>query len=391
METQIPERSKVPQVTLFFWIIKILCTTVGETASDFLNVNLGMGLVWTSVVMGGALLVALIVQFRTKKYHPVVYWVSVVLISVFGTLVTDIMTDSIGVPLELSTLVFTLLLALTFLFWYLKEKTLSIHSITTWQRETFYWLAILFTFALGTASGDLMAEGLGLGYLVTGLIVAAVILLVTIGWKLGLHSVLAFWIAYIMTRPLGASLGDYLSQPAANGGLGFGTSITTAFFTLGILLIVSYFVVTKRDAHAPKDRHPEYGGLWQTIVVVGILLIAGVSGYVLRSSALQQQAVATVSATKPLGDLSAFKHITSDTLALVRAGQLREAKTRVADLETAWDDAQAHLKAMDKNRWTEVDDAIDEVLSQLRARNPDAQMCEESLVALQDILNRLDP
>src|SRR6266404_4887646 len=148
--------NKVPQVTLFFWVIKVLCTTVGETFADFLNVNLNFGLTGTSVVMGILLIISLFFQFRAKKYIPVIYWITVVFISVFGTLVTDNLTDKMGVPLETSTVFFSILLLLTFAFWYAKEKTLSIHSIYTRSREIFYWLTILFTFALGTASGDLM-------------------------------------------------------------------------------------------------------------------------------------------------------------------------------------------------------------------------------------------
>ena len=187
--------SKVPAVTVFFWIIKVLCTTVGETASDFLNVNLGLGLKGTSIAAGIVLVAVLFFQFRAKKYIPGIYWLAVVLISVFGTLVTDILTDSLGFPLEASTIIFSVALAITFGIWYAKEGTLSIHSIFTTRREAFYWLAILFTFALGTASGDLMAEKLGLGYLVTGLIVLGVIAAAMIAWRIGMDAVLAFWIA----------------------------------------------------------------------------------------------------------------------------------------------------------------------------------------------------
>ena len=204
--------SKVPQVTVFFWVIKVLCTTVGETVSDFLAENLGLGLKGVAIVAGASLVLVLLVQFRAKKYVPALYWLAVVLISVFGTLITDILTDSLGFPLEASTLIFSALLGLTFAAWYARERTLSIHSIVTRRREAFYWLAILFTFALGTASGDLIAEKLGVGYLHTGLLVVAVIAATGIAWRVGLDSVLAFWIAYILTRPLGASLGDYLSQ-----------------------------------------------------------------------------------------------------------------------------------------------------------------------------------
>ena len=196
-------QNKVPEVTIFFWIIKVLCTTVGETASDFLNVNLGFGLTGTAIAAGILLAITLVFQFRAKKYIPAVYWLTVVLISIFGTLVTDIMTDGIGVPLEISTIGFSIALLITFVIWYANEKTLSMHSINTTKREAFYWLAILFTFALGTASGDLMAESLGLGYLVTGLIVLAIVAVTAVAWRLGLDSVLGFWIVYIMTRPLG--------------------------------------------------------------------------------------------------------------------------------------------------------------------------------------------
>ena len=186
-------------------------------------------------------------QFRATRYIPAVYWLTVTLVSVFGTLVTDNLTDNLGVPLEASTLIFAALLAVTFVVWYRIEHTLSIHSILTRRREAFYWLAILFTFALGTAAGDLMAEGLGLGYLVTGIIVAALIAITAVGWKLGLNSVLAFWIIYILTRPLGASIGDYLSQPTSHGGLGLGATVTSMIFVGGIIAIVIYLSVTKAD------------------------------------------------------------------------------------------------------------------------------------------------
>ena len=185
--------NKVPEITIFFWIIKILCTTVGETAADFLNVNLNFGLTGTSIVTGGLLAIALFFQFKSKKYIPQVYWLAVVLISVFGTLVTDNLTDSMGIPLEFSTLLFSGALLCTFIFWYVTEKTLSIHSIVTRQREVFYWLTILCTFALGTAAGDLMAEGLGLGYALTGGIVALTISVLATAWRFGLNPRWSIW------------------------------------------------------------------------------------------------------------------------------------------------------------------------------------------------------
>ena len=241
--------NKVPEVTLFFWIIKIMATTVGETAADFLNVNLHLGLTGTSVAVGLALLGFLVVQLRTQKYVPSVYWMVVVLLSVFGTLVTDNLVDNLGVSLEMCTAVFSAGLAATFVAWYASEKTLSIHSIHTTRRELFYWAAIFFTFALGTAAGDLAAEGLQLGYGVSVLIFAGMIAATTFAhYVLKFNAIAAFWIAYILTRPLGASTGDLLAQPVTNGGLGLGNVITSGLFLVTILTLVSYMTVFQRKS-----------------------------------------------------------------------------------------------------------------------------------------------
>ncbi|MFE2427621.1 hypothetical protein ACFXJ5_12840 [Streptomyces sp. NPDC059373] len=240
--------NKVPEVTLYFWVIKILCTTVGETAADLLNDNLGFGLTNTSLIMSVLLVVTLVFQFRAKAYVPGLYWFAVVLISVVGTLVSDNLTDNLGVSLTVTTPVFAVLLAISFTAWYASERTLSIHSIRTVRREGFYWLAILFTFALGTSAGDLTAERLNLGYWVSALLFGALIAAVTAAhywFKLG--AVLAFWIAYVLTRPLGASIGDYLSQAKADGGLGLGTIGTSMIFLVTILALVIYLTVTRRD------------------------------------------------------------------------------------------------------------------------------------------------
>ena len=240
--------NKVPEVTLYFWIIKILCTTVGETAADLLNEKLNLGLTGTSVVMAALLIVALIFQFKAKKYIPSIYWLAVVLISVVGTLITDNLTDNIGVSLQVTTAVFAVALAGTFTIWYRIENTLSIHKIDTTRREAFYWLAILFTFALGTAAGDLLAETLSVGYLLSALIFAALIGVVFFAYKfLNLNAVFAFWAAYILTRPLGASIGDYLSQAKADGGLELGTVVTSIIFLTAILATVIYLTKTKKD------------------------------------------------------------------------------------------------------------------------------------------------
>jgi uncharacterized membrane-anchored protein len=245
--------NKVPEVTLYFWIIKILCTTVGETAADFLNTKLNLGLTGTSLVMGVLLIIALIYQFKTKKYTPSIYWLSVVLISVVGTLITDNLTDNFGISLVTTTIVFSIALITIFIGWYKKEGTLSIHSIFTPRRELFYWFTILFTFALGTASGDLLAETLNVGYLLSAVIFAGSIGLVYLAHKkFNLNPILAFWIAYILTRPLGASIGDYLSQAQVDGGLGLGTVITSAIFLIAILSTVIYLSITKKDTFATE-------------------------------------------------------------------------------------------------------------------------------------------
>jgi uncharacterized membrane-anchored protein len=252
--------NKVPEITLYFWIIKILCTTIGETAADFLNTNFNLGLTGTSLVMGVLLIIVLFFQFRAKKYIPSIYWLAVVLLSVVGTLITDNLTDNFGVSLVTTTTIFAVALFLTFIVWYMSEKTLSIHSIVTTKREFFYWLTILFTFALGTASGDLIAEHFGIGYLPSALIFAGVIALITIAHYVvrsvlvlehrhqSTNAVLAFWLAYILTRPLGASIGDYLSQAKSDGGLGLGTTTTSMIFLSAILALVVYLTITKRDA-----------------------------------------------------------------------------------------------------------------------------------------------
>jgi uncharacterized membrane-anchored protein len=395
---------KVPEITLWFWIVKILCTTVGETAADFLNISLNLGLTGTSVVTGLLLAVVLVLQFRADRYVAVRYWLAVTLVSVFGTLVTDNLTDNLGVPLEASTLLFGALLALTFLAWYRTERTLSVHSIDTRRREAFYWLAILFTFALGTATGDLMAEVLGLGYLATGTIVAAVIALTALAWWLGLHPVLGFWVVYVLTRPLGASIGDLLSQPGDLGGLGLGATVTSLVFLVAIIGIVTYLAVSKVDVipagAAPADETAP-GGLWQTAVVLVVLLAAGGTGYALRTSALAQEAAvaapaepaptqaagaAPAAVASPLGDLSAFRTITQDTLTLLEAGDQSGATARVDALETSWDSAEARLKPRDKAAWTEIDGRIDAVLRQLRSTSPDPT---REQAALTDLLTAL--
>jgi uncharacterized membrane-anchored protein len=240
--------SKVPEVTVFFWIIKILATTIGETAADYLSTNLGLGLSGTTWVMSALLVAVLIVQFRSRHYVPGIYWLVVVVLSVVGTLVTDNLTDKYNVALEATTAIFAVTLVATFITWYVVEHTLSIHSIYTPRREAFYWVAILFTFALGTASGDLIAERFDVGYWKSALLFGGCIALIALAWRyLGLGAVLGFWMAYVLTRPLGASIGDYLSQPRADGGRGLGTTVTSLIFLTAIAIVVAYLTRTKKD------------------------------------------------------------------------------------------------------------------------------------------------
>lgn len=245
--------NKVPQVTIFFWIITILATTIGETGADFLNVQLGFGLNGTSLVMTVLLAVFLAIQMRKDRYVPWVYWVVVVFLSVVGTLLTDNLSDNLGLSLYVSTAAFTLALMLTFILWYSKEHTLSIHEITSTKREAFYWAAILFTFALGTAAGDLISEQLNLGYLLSGLIFGGSIALITFAYyALKLNAVLAFWLAYILTRPLGASIGDLLTQSSKDGGLGIGTFTVSGAFLAIIVSLVIYLSV--QNQNEPEER-----------------------------------------------------------------------------------------------------------------------------------------
>ena len=224
-----------------------MATTIGETGADFLIFNLKFGLPVTSYIMGALLAAALLIQIFTKKYVPWIYWTAVVLISIVGTLITDNLVDNLGVSLEITTILFSLALMATFITWYISQKTLSIHTIYTVKRELFYWAAILFTFALGTAAGDLAAESWRLGYATSGMIFASLIGVVVISYYMfKANAVVAFWIAYILTRPLGASFGDYLSQPHTNGGLGLGTINTSGTFLMTILGLVIYLSVSRK-------------------------------------------------------------------------------------------------------------------------------------------------
>ena len=257
---------KVPAVTAFFWIIKVLATTVGETLADFLNSSLSahlkltdsQGLSYTSLIVTALTVFVLVAQFRASKYVPTIYWTLVVLISIAGTLITDNLTDNFGVALQTTTVIFSICLAIIFFAWHRVEGTLSIHSIRTPRRETFYWLTILFTFALGTAAGDLVNEKWATGYGRGLLLFGVVILVIAIAYRFGLNAVLSFWAVYVLTRPLGASLGDLLIQPkvvVADGafpGFGIPKPLVNIVFAVVIVALVSYLTVSKADQITPE-------------------------------------------------------------------------------------------------------------------------------------------
>jgi uncharacterized membrane-anchored protein len=246
--------NKVPEVTIYFWIIKVLCTTVGESFADYINETLGFGLTNTTLLFSAALVVVMVVQFRLRAYVPGVYWLAVVLISVVGTLLTDQLTDGHDVPLWISSTVFAVFLAVVFGVWYARERTLSIHSIITTPRESFYWLTVLVTFALGTAVGDWTVELTGWSPGTSILLPLGLIAAVAGAWKLGAGPVLSFWLAYILTRPLGANIGDFLGLSRSEGGLGLGTLGTSLLFLGTILAVVIFLTVTHKDQSARADQ-----------------------------------------------------------------------------------------------------------------------------------------
>ena len=247
---------KVPAVTAFFWIIKVLATTVGETFADFLTTffhrDLHILSRHASFMVAGlsalALAIVLVAQFLTRRYIPVIYWLAIVVISVAGTQVTDTLHDIYGVELWATTALFAALLAATFVLWYRSERTLAMKSINTPKREAFYWVAILFTFALGTSAGDQLSEIMSTGFVIPLTVFASAIALVVILAQFGvIGNITAFWIAYVLTRPLGANLGDLLAQAPADGGLGLGTNTVSLIFLGLILTCVAVLTATKRD------------------------------------------------------------------------------------------------------------------------------------------------
>ena len=401
--------SKVPEITVWFWIIKILCTTVGESFADWINMTLGVGLNATALIFTVVLVAVLGWQLSLNRYVPFVYWLTVVVVSVTGTLYTDILTDDLNVPLALSTSVFAALLAVVFGVWWARERTLSIHSIVTTPRECFYWLAILVTFALGTASGDWILELTGWGPGMSVLLPAGLIVAVVIGWRLGANPVLSFWLAYILTRPLGANLGDWLGLPPDQQGLGLGTAITSVIFLTAILATVIYLTVTRSDVIQEHERTETpivttrparervmHGYYAVIAVATGALLVWAAGQPHSTAAASEAESGSSVTATLapgqsatakfPPAETAKFRTITKDTLAKVQAGDQAGATARIKDLETAWDDDQPTLQPLDDTGWTVLDGQIDTVLKALRANTPDPTTETQALTTLQTSL-----
>ncbi|WP_262364204.1 hypothetical protein [Arthrobacter echini] len=400
--------SKVPEITIWFWIIKILCTTVGESFADYINMALGVGLVATAVIFSVITVVVLTVQMRLDRYHPGAYWLTVVVMSITGTLYTDILTDQAGVPLWVSSAVFSGALAIVFLIWFTKEHTLSIHSITNTPREAFYWLAVLTTFALGTALGDWTLELTGWGPGLSILLPLTLIGIMAILWRFGADPVLIFWIAYILTRPLGANIGDWLGLPPAEGGLGLGTFATSILFLAAILATVVYLGISRADVvERPRDSRALKAGPARPRTTLGVLVAVAVAvvGLLVYTNSLphtsaladegsaptcgadapaltQAEARAAAQGAYPAENLTQFRTIASDTLHLVAQGDQAAAADRATDLETAWDDSQDALTAADCRAWTFIDNQIDPVLSSVRSGNPDAATEQEALQSL---------
>ncbi len=255
--------SKVPQITIYFWIVKILTTAMGEATSDFLALSYGPVLAGT--VGGLALAVALVIQFRVRRYIAWVYWFAVSMVAVFGTMAADGLHVEIGIPYTITTAFFAVGLAVIFVAWYLVEGTLSIHSIVTPRREFFYWATVLATFALGTALGDWTATTLGLGYLASGIMFTVFIMIPAVAyWKLRMNAILAFWFAYVLTRPLGASYADWLGVGPAHGGVGLGRGPVALILAIIIVGFVAFLAVTRQDvdpgqAGRPPGRRPTPG------------------------------------------------------------------------------------------------------------------------------------
>ncbi|WP_326802936.1 hypothetical protein OIE49_16175 [Streptomyces sp. NBC_01788] len=379
--------NKVPEVTIWFWVIKVLCTTVGESFADWINTQLGVGLVNTAWIFTAVLVVVLAVQLWLKRYVPFPYWLTVVVVSVTGTLYTDILTDRLNVPLWISSAVFSVLLAVVFGVWWLRERTLSIHSVTTFSRESFYWLTVLVTFALGTATGDWTLELTGWSPGVSVLLPLGLIAAITMLRRFGANPVLSFWLAYILTRPLGANIGDWLASPKVAEspgeptGLALGTFTTSLIFLGLILATVVYLTVTRSDvtetfeaAHAarvtgdPRKERVALAGFGLLAVATAALLVwahgqphVGPAPETDTTSAVQLPPGQAVKHFPP-AKVGALRTLASTSLKDARSGDAAGAHAAAQSLRDLWDADQASLEPLDETGWTSVDAQMDKVL-----------------------------
>ncbi|MGW7525744.1 COG4705 family protein [Streptomyces sp. NPDC054783] len=379
--------NKVPEVTIWFWVIKVLCTTVGESFADWINMKLGVGLVNTAWIFTAVFVVVLAVQLRLKRYVPFPYWLTVVVVSVTGTLYTDILTDQLNVPLWISSAVFSVLLAVVFGVWWARERTLSIHSVTTLSRESFYWLTVLVTFALGTATGDWTLELTGWSPGVSVLLPLGLIAAITALWRFGANPVLSFWLAYILTRPLGANIGDWLASPKAAQnpgdptGLALGTFTTSLIFLGLILATVVYLTVTRPDVtetheatHAApttsnprKERTALAGFGLLAVATAGLLVWAHAQPHVgpapeTDNTSAVQMAPGQAVKKFPPAKVGALRTLASTSLKDARSGNATGAHAAAQSLRDLWDADQASLQPLDQTGWTSIDAQMDKVL-----------------------------
>ncbi|POM23300.1 hypothetical protein BTM25_44530 [Actinomadura rubteroloni] len=379
--------NKVPEVTVWFWVIKILCTTVGESFADWINNQLGVGLVNTALIFTAVFVAVLAVQLRLTRYVPFPYWLTVVVVSVTGTLYTDILTDQLNVPLWISSTVFSVLLAAIFGVWWLRERTLSIHAVTTRSRESFYWLTVLVTFALGTATGDWTLDLTGWSPGASVLLPLGLIASITLLWRFGANPVLSFWLAYILTRPLGANIGDWLASPevaASPGdptGLALGTFTTSLIFLGLILATVLYLTATRSDVtethRAARNPHISGDPRRERVALAGFGALA-VATVVLLTVAHNRPHVAPAPETDatptvqlapgqavkrfPPAEVGELRALASTALTDARSGNAKGAHAAAKALRDLWDADQNSLQPLDGTGWTFIDAQMDQVL-----------------------------
>ncbi|MCU1612878.1 MAG: hypothetical protein JWO98_418 [Frankiales bacterium] len=379
--------NKVPEVTVWFWVIKILCTTVGESFADYINNTLGFGLTNTMLLFTAIFVVVLAVQMRAKRYIPFPYWLTVVVVSVAGTLYTDMGTDQLRIPLWVSSTVFAVLLAIVFGVWWLRERTLSIHSINTVPREAFYWLTVLVTFALGTATGDWTLELTNWTPGVSVLLALSLIVAIALLWKFGASPVLSFWLAYILTRPLGANLGDWLASPkvAVNAGdpvgLGLGTFLTSLVFLGAILATVIYLTVTRSDVvetygatHSPavtssphRERIALGGFAALAVATVALMLWAHTQPHQTCDPTGQSETMpacpkAALTANQMAATVAKYENFAQTAMTQDQAAQLTASHATVQKMRDDWDADATSLQAVNNTTWTLLDHQMDSVL-----------------------------